>query len=82
MGLGKSKSLIFHPDNARNISYTTRILNLVPVWLGAILSNFDNKKKKRYWNLSISDSPKCFKNRKGDENKLLLGIKCVNDDRE
>ena len=58
MGLAKDMYLIFHPDNATNIACTTRILDMVPVWLGAILAEFDNKKKASYWNLSISDSPK------------------------
>ena len=58
MGLAKPKSLIFHPENATNISCKTRLLDLVPVWSGAILAEFDNKKKAIYWNLSISDSPK------------------------
>ena len=55
---------------------------MLPVWLGAILAEFDNKKKASYWNLSISDSPKRFKNCKGDEKKFLLGIMCVNDEPE
>ena len=50
--------------------------------MGAILAELYNKKKAGYWNFSISDSLKCFKNCKGDEKKLLLGIKCVNDDSE
>ena len=58
MGLAKAKYLIFHPENATNIACTTRLLDMVPVWLGAILAEFDNKKKASYWNLSISDSPK------------------------
>ena len=66
VGLAKYKSLIFHPENATNIACMTRIIDLVPVWLGAILAEFDNKKKASYWNLSISESPKCFKNCKGD----------------
>ena len=72
MGLPKSKSLIFHPENTTNIACTARLLDLVPVWPGAILEKFDNKKKASYWNLSISDSPKCFKNFKGDENIVFL----------
>ena len=80
MGLAKAKYLIFYPENATDIACTTRLLDLVPVWSGAILAEFDNKKKSSYWNLSISDSPKCFKNCKGDEKKLFIGIKCVNYD--
>ena len=82
MGLAKAKSLILHPENATHISCTTRLLELVPVWSGAILAEFDNKKKASYWNLLISDSPIFFKNCKDDEKQLLLGIKCVNDDSE
>ena len=74
MGLAKSKYLILHPENATNIECTTRLLDLVPVWSGDILANFDNKKKASYRNLSISDSPKCFKNSKGDEKKLFIEI--------
>ena len=80
MGLAKAKLIVFHPENATKIACTTRLLDLVPVWSGAILAEFNNKNKANYWNLLISDSPKCFKNYKGDENKLLLRIKCVNDD--
>ena len=73
MGLAKAKSLIFHPENATNISCTTILIDLVPVWSCAILVEFDNKKQASYWNLSISESPKCFKNCKGDKKKILLG---------
>ena len=82
MGLAKDMYLIFHPDNATNIACTTRLLDMVPVWLGDILDKFNNKNKDSYWNLSISNSPKCLNNFKGDNNKLLLGIKCLNDNSE
>ena len=62
MGLSKSKSLIFHPENATNIACTTRLLDLVLGWSGAIMDKLDNKKKASYWKLLISDSPKCFNN--------------------
>ena len=82
MGLAKSKFLISHPENAKKIAFTTRLIDLVPVWSGAILAEFENNKKASYWNSSISDSPKILKNCKGDKRKLLLVIKCVNDDSE
>ena len=57
MSLLKSKYLILHPENSTNIACTTRLLDLVSVWSGAILAEFNNKNKARYWNLLISDSP-------------------------
>ena len=72
MGISKSTSLIFCPENAANISCMTILLYLVPVWSGAILEEFDNKKNASYSNLLISDSPKNIKNCKGNEKKLFL----------
>ena len=62
MGLEKSKYRIFHPENGTNIACKTRLFDLMPVCLVAILTEFDNKKNASYWNLLISDSQKCFKN--------------------
>ena len=74
MGLAKAKYLIFYPENATDIACTTRLLDLVPVWLGAIMDEFYNKNKSSYWNLWKTDSQKRFKNCKGDEKKLFIEI--------
>ena len=51
MVLAKADTIIVHPENATNIACTTRLLDLVPVWLGAIMDKFYNKNKSSYWNL-------------------------------
>ena len=45
MGIEKAKYIIFYPENATNIAFTTRLLDLITVWLGAILDELDNNNK-------------------------------------